>query len=587
MPVIDNLQNPFFHPTFCHASVPSILSRKDEQWIGLASATCYFSVEVFFSSLKDVYLHPERWLRGSRAEVVGMRSTRGAEEVAMDGIGGMRLELVDRVSVRLLPGRDKKMKQTCLFYRSTASHSDMDKGLGRETGFVVVVPEARTAGDFPRSYPPVSKLAYVWEPWEMDSLNGYDGQQAELLGTQGGSPLGRISIHYLALSRDRSFAGPQQSESRPMAWHPTVQTSLYRPVRSSPLTGALKNDQVQTEASFGGQLKDESSLRKDVLDKCLALLENLYKHGHAQLMAIQHSDVPSVEDSDNQFQALYLKLKDRHRHINPQQSKPRLPRHALQAYDLVKPDGHVLPDDISDWGQHDIAVAAYLMLLWKDMYSAERLPNTGEAVEEREWDNWGKPERGFVDVGCGNGLLVHILVSEGYHGIGYDLHPRETWPLYPVATQKALTELAINPLLCFPKTIDEWISGSWERKEQCIVKDGVFLIGNHADELTPWLPLLSLIPQAPVPYLSLPCCLHNLDSPFSVLDFEPPSHPHAPVQGYDANLDEQKGLYKSYIIWLGWIGVNCGWEWKAERIRGELKSWGIVGMFCAPLHLAS
>ncbi|WVN89921.1 uncharacterized protein L203_105151 [Cryptococcus depauperatus CBS 7841] len=485
MPVIDNLQNPYFHPTFYHTSVPSILSRKDEQWVGLASAPCYFSVEVFFSSLKDVYLHPERWLRGSRAEVVGMRSTRGVEEVVMDGIGGMRLELVDRMLVRLQPGRDKRMKQTCLFYKSTASHSDMDKGLGRETGFVVIVPEARTAGDFPRSYPPVSKLAYLWEPWEMDSSNGYDGQQAELLGTQGGSPLGRISIHYLALSRDRSFAGSQQSESRPMAWHPAVQTSLYRPVRSSPLAGALNNDQVQTEASFGGQLKDESSLRKDILDKCLALLENLYKHGHAQLMAIQHSGVPS-------FQALYLKLKDRHRHINPQQSKPRLPRHALQAYDLVKPDGHVIPDDISDWGQHDIAVAAYLMLLWKDMYSAERLPNTGEAVEEREWDNWGKPERGFVDVGC------------------------------------------------------------------------------------PWLPLLSLIPQAPVPYLSLPCCLHNLDSPFSLLDFEPPSHPHAPVQGYDANLDEQKGLYKSYLIWLGWIGVNCGWDWKAERIRGELKGWGIV-----------
>lgn len=31
-------------------------------------------------------------------------------------------------------------------------------------------------------------------------------------------------------------------------------------------------------------------------------------------------------------------------------------------------------------------------------------------------------EQTFVDLGCGNGFLVHILTSEGYKGYGIDLN---------------------------------------------------------------------------------------------------------------------------------------------------------------------
>lgn len=37
----------------------------------------------------------------------------------------------------------------------------------------------------------------------------------------------------------------------------------------------------------------------------------------------------------------------------------------------------------------DVAIAAWLILLWRDMYA----------------DCGGRPPGGFVDVGCGNGLL--------------------------------------------------------------------------------------------------------------------------------------------------------------------------------------
>jgi tRNASer (uridine44-2'-O)-methyltransferase len=32
--------------------------------------------------------------------------------------------------------------------------------------------------------------------------------------------------------------------------------------------------------------------------------------------------------------------------------------------------------------------------------------------------------------------------------------------------------------------MEEWYSGTWPSKENCVIQEGSFLIGNHADELT-------------------------------------------------------------------------------------------------------
>lgn len=60
----------------------------------------------------------------------------------------------------------------------------------------------------------------------------------------------------------------------------------------------------------------------------------------------------------------------------------------------------------------DIAIASYILLLW-----GEKKPVS------------------YVDLGCGNGLLVHILNSEGHNGIGIDLRRRKIWDLYPETTK--------------------------------------------------------------------------------------------------------------------------------------------------------
>lgn len=47
---------------------------------------------------------------------------------------------------------------------------------------------------------------------------------------------------------------------------------------------------------------------------------------------------------------------------------------------------------------------------------------------------WGDTKPSFVDMGCGNGLLVHVLNSEGYSGVGMDVRSRKMWAQYPQST---------------------------------------------------------------------------------------------------------------------------------------------------------
>lgn len=73
----------------------------------------------------------------------------------------------------------------------------------------------------------------------------------------------------------------------------------------------------------------------------------------------------------------------------------------------------------------DVSIATFLILLWKDFYPPipaslpGRVPpfpsneqDTGMNTTSEERSRWGAPGGGFVDLGCGNGLLTHILTSE-------------------------------------------------------------------------------------------------------------------------------------------------------------------------------
>ena len=209
----------------------------------------------------------------------------------------------------------------------------------------------------------------------------------------------------------------------------------------------------------------------------------------------------------------------------------------------------------------DIAIAAFLIELWSKIYK-------------------DKNDFEFRDLGCGNGLLVNILLSEGYRGFGIDARSRKSWKIYSDEVQSKLKEQVIIPsVLLKPhpqvKSMAPHISDNG-RVFQIPVNSNIndeipvvayyssaallrsksvntaqfpkntFIIGNHSDELTCWIPLLGY------PFLVIPCCSHALNG--SRIRYNPMSSGRA-------------STYASLVDHVELLAKQCGWEVQREMLR--------------------
>ena len=163
----------------------------------------------------------------------------------------------------------------------------------------------------------------------------------------------------------------------------------------------------------------------------------------------------------------------------------------------------------------EMCIAAYLCALWE---------------QERRENNTSKLQT-FLDCGCGNGFLVYLLISEGYSGVGIDLQRRRIWNRYPKRVTECLRHEQIEPANFLPDQKFDWI------------------IGNHSDELTPWLPIFAARAQqhdatkslnaAPKLFI-LPCCFFDFDA--KKLAFSN-NRRTVPVLKGD-------GKYDQYVTWI-------------------------------------
>lgn len=289
------------------------------------------------------------------------------------------------------------------------------------------------------------------------------------------------------------------------------------------------------------------------------------------------------------------------------------------------------------------------MLLWKDTYGPETIPPDPVAAvpvtttqaqgttppDVEPWRRWPRPPGGFGDLGCGNGLLTHILVSEGYAGYGIDLRARTSWTHYPRLTRSRLVVRALDPTLPPPPTgrvvllpmeqqqqyyrhhpsasrrhpgasspdyedandnndnnngdgddVDSDVDAGLDLELDVLLPEGCFLIGNHADELTPWMPALATRLLASG-YLSIPCCAWALDARFD----RTRDVPFCPIDAGTLNLGGGGGgegagsSYMLYRIWLAALSVQCGWAVEVEVLRiPSTRNWAIVGECCLRCH---
>jgi tRNASer (uridine44-2'-O)-methyltransferase len=199
----------------------------------------------------------------------------------------------------------------------------------------------------------------------------------------------------------------------------------------------------------------------------------------------------------------------------------------------------------------DISLATFLILLWN---------------QDR-----GK-ETTFVDIGCGNGVLVYLLVMEGYEGYGFDARRRKSWSVFPQHIQGRLHEKILIPHFLtegngegVPNGVDDGIHNGEFR-------NGTFLISNHADELTPYTPLLAaMTPDSG--FLAIPCCEHDFSGSKIGGGFLKITKTKT-----TENEDVGQGRYGMYCKWICEIAREMGWIVEREMLRiPSTRNVGIVG----------
>lgn len=270
-------------------------------------------------------------------------------------------------------------------------------------------------------------------------------------------------------------------------------------------------------------LFDPNSTTEKLTRTALHLLRVLHKHGEGQAKGYKkrvHHDVlvPQVA-----LQNRYADLKQKYA------------RSLVEGWaEVTDPTKHVF---------EDLCIAAFLLELWTVMYRNTDFP-------------------GFVDIGCGNGLLVHILNRENYVGWGFDARERKSWSKYrsTVSVRTTEGEFAIQDslrtLILLPSVHRDTTQGcdkiNADQIHDGFFPKGTFIISNHADELTPYTPILARLSECP--FVMIPCCSHNLGG--ERFRAPPPKDKAA-----------SPSTYNSFCAWVADIAHDCGWQVEKEILR--------------------
>lgn len=234
----------------------------------------------------------------------------------------------------------------------------------------------------------------------------------------------------------------------------------------------------------------------------------------------------------------------------------------------------------------DVAIAAFLIELWYQMYGEDY-------VKKMQ----------FRDLGCGNGVLCYILLNEGIKGMGIDARHRKSWSIYPADIQLCLKEQVIVPSILLrphpevkkrnehlehngamfsvkvaheliaPATI-VYTSADLLKSPQVNVTEfpsDTFIIGNHSDELTCWIPLLGY------PFMVIPCCSHN----FSGARVRFPVRKSTKEASSSAGSSSKVGnsTYAGLVDHVEYIASKVGWEVQKEMLRiPSTRNAAIIGL---------
>ncbi|GAB7348130.1 hypothetical protein MBLNU459_g6147t1 [Dothideomycetes sp. NU459] len=291
---------------------------------------------------------------------------------------------------------------------------------------------------------------------------------------------------------------PHVANADDMPWyHPKVrQLAFFHERRITPVTegaGGDVGDKVSVHYCYFPDIAPDERLERTALQ----LLHKIHKHGQGQeagyIKRVHHDQIVPQQ----RFQDTYARLKAKY-------AKTLI----TDWVETTDPGKHVF---------EDLGIAAFLIELWADMYDCAPRASQMSSHQERESSTPDKVKQhfpGFVDIGCGNGLLVNLLIQEGYPGWGFDVRRRKTWRTFPSHIQDKVKEMVLIPDVLLDtdtgavKAEDDTNLVNDRAFHNGIFEPGTFIVSNHADELTPWTPLIAHMNDSP--FIAIPCCSHNL-----------------------------------------------------------------------------
>ncbi|KAF8317514.1 uncharacterized protein EI90DRAFT_3085214, partial [Cantharellus anzutake] len=414
----------------------------------------------------------------------------------------------------------------------------------------------------------------------------------------------------LVILSPRIEIDPEDGKEITLPWyHPRVRHLAFRYTTNDSGEASLRIEIIPLDSAAGTSIGLTDNGGVDTTSRlyrtCVSLLETIFKYGRGKMTGYKKRVIHDTLVPREEYQDLYLIMREKFKSI------------ADTWHEATDASKHVF---------EDISIATFLMLLWKYTYPASPYTSSTSSNPHEPWYSWGRPPEGFLDLGCGNGLLVHILIECGYEGLGVDLRARKSWPHYPSTTRDRLFVHAFNPTIsCLRVPIPPASTDSHHKKDDhtdgpdTIERDmfpktksgkGRFIIGNHADELQPWVPLLAALTSAE--YLSIPCCTWEFDKRFQLKkrhgggtkgqkteanDEGDGADPDALNEGADSSsavrppeevelerklrFDEKDGkmsLYASYVLWLATLSEECGFVIETEALRiPSTKNRAIIG----------
>ncbi|PIC41821.1 hypothetical protein B9Z55_009109 [Caenorhabditis nigoni] len=146
-----------------------------------------------------------------------------------------------------------------------------------------------------------------------------------------------------------------------------------------------------------------------------------------------------------------------------------------------------------------------------------------------------KPRK-FVDIGCGNGLLVHLLNKIEIPGYGVDVRSRKVWK-----TTLSHVDLRESPV--DPQIVVE--------NRPHFDADVDLLIGNHSDELTPWIPVMAA--KLNCNFFLIPCCPYNFFGKYL-------------NNGSHFGPKRMTSQYESFFEWTVSVAERLGFDTKMDRL---------------------